>query len=370
MIIRLEEAKYKLQGLEEDVKELGSALKIDKLRESAKALEEKTFEANFWDDQEKSGATLQELKRTKDKIEAYEKLCRRIEDSLTLAEMGIEENDESVCDEVDSEVKDLEKSIESMNIETLLSGPYDRNNAILSFHPGAGGTEAQDWASMLYRMYTRWAERHGYTVKLLDWLDGDEAGLKSATILIEGTNAYGYMKSENGVHRLVRISPFDANARRHTSFAAVDVMPELDDTVDIKIDPSDLKVDTYRASGAGGQHVNKTSSAVRMTHIPTGIIVQCQNERSQIQNRERCMQLLRAKLYEYERAKQEALKNDIAGDYQDIEWGSQIRSYVFQPYKMVKDHRTGAETGNVQAVMDGGLDMFIEAYLRSQQKKI
>ena len=237
MIIRLEEAKYKLQGLEEDVKELGSALKIDKLRESAKALEEKTFEANFWDDQEKSGAILQELKRTKDKIEAYEKLCRRIEDSLTLAEMGIEENDESVCDEVDSEVKDLEKSIESMNIETLLSGPYDRNNAILSFHPGAGGTEAQDWASMLYRMYTRWAERHGYTVKLLDWLDGDEAGLKSATILIEGTNAYGYMKSENGVHRLVRISPFDASGRRHTSFASVEVTPEMDDDDSIVIKP-------------------------------------------------------------------------------------------------------------------------------------
>ena len=234
----------------------------------------------------------------------------------------------------------------------------------------AGGTEAQDWTSMLLRMFTRYAEREGFQIEMLDYLPGDEAGVKSATLQINGHNAYGYLRSEKGVHRLVRISPFDANARRHTSFAAVDVMPELDDTVDIKIDPSDLKVDTYRASGAGGQHVNKTSSAVRMTHIPTGIIVQCQNERSQIQNRERCMQLLRAKLYEYERAKQEALKNDIAGDYQDIEWGSQIRSYVFQPYKMVKDHRTGAETGNVQAVMDGGLDMFIEAYLRSQQKKL
>ena len=252
----------------------------------------------------------------------------------------------------------------------LLNGEYDANNAILTLHAGAGGTEAQDWTSMLLRMFTRYAEREGFQIEMLDYLPGDEAGVKSATLQINGHNAYGYLRSEKGVHRLVRISPFDANARRHTSFAAVDVMPELDDSVDIKIDPSDLKVDTYRASGAGGQHVNKTSSAVRMTHIPTGIIVQCQNERSQIQNRERCMQLLRAKLYEFERAKQEALKNDIAGDYQEIEWGSQIRSYVFQPYKLVKDHRTGAETGNVQAVMDGGIDLFIEAYLRSQQKKL
>ena len=365
MIIRLEEAKYKLQGLEEDVKELGSALKIDKLRESAKALEEKTFEANFWDDQEKSGAILQELKRTKDKIEAYEKLCRRIEDSLTLAEMGIEENDESVCDEVDSEVKDLEKSIESMNIETLLSGPYDRNNAILSFHPGAGGTEAQDWASMLYRMYTRWAERHGYTVKLLDWLDGDEAGLKSATILIEGTNAYGYMKSENGVHRLVRISPFDASGRRHTSFASVEVTPEMDDDDSIVIKPEDIEITAHRSSGAGGQHINKTDSAIRIVHKPTGIVVGCQTERSQLQNKETAMKMLRSKLAEIKRRENLEKIDDIRGDKSNIEWGSQIRSYVFMPYTLAKDNRTGFEDGDINAVMDGEIDEFINAYLKS-----
>ena len=313
---------------------------------------------------------MKELKNLKDTVGECDKLSTQYDDILTLIDMGYEENDESLIPEIRGELDEFIREFDELRIGTLLSGEYDKNNAILKLNAGAGGTEAQDWTSMLLRMFTRYAERQGFAIEMLDYLPGDEAGVKSATLQINGHNAYGYLRSEKGVHRLVRISPFDANARRHTSFAAVDVMPELDDTVDIKIDPSDLKVDTYRASGAGGQHVNKTSSAVRMTHIPTGIIVQCQNERSQIQNRERCMQLLRAKLYEYERAKQEALKNDIAGDYQDIEWGSQIRSYVFQPYKMVKDHRTGAETGNVQAVMDGGLDMFIEAYLRSQQKKI
>ena len=249
-----------------------------------------------------------------------------------------------------------------------LSGEYDENKAKLTLHAGAGGTEAQDWTSMLLRMFGRFAERSGFSVDVLDYQPGDEAGVKSVTLGINGHNAYGYMKSEKGVHRLVRISPFDSNARRHTSFAAVDVMPEIDDTVEININPADLKVDTYRASGAGGQHINKTDSAVRMTHIPTGIIVQCQNQRSQIQNRERCMQLLRAKLFEYEKQKQAELKSDIAGEYQAIEWGSQIRSYVFHPYNMVKDHRTGAETGNVQAVMDGDLELFVEAYLRSLQK--
>ncbi len=258
--------------------------------------------------------------------------------------------------------------IEHLELGMLLSGEYDANNAILTLHAGAGGTEAQDWTSMLLRMFGRFAERSGYSVDVLDYQPGDEAGVKSVTLGINGHNAYGYMKSEKGVHRLVRISPFDSNARRHTSFAAVDVMPEIDDTVEINISPADLKVDTYRASGAGGQHINKTDSAVRMTHIPTGIIVQCQNQRSQIQNRERCMQLLRAKLFEYEKQKQAELKSDIAGDYQAIEWGSQIRSYVFHPYNMVKDHRTGAETGNVQAVMDGNLELFVEAYLRSLQK--
>ena len=281
--------------------------------------------------------TAQAVTQLKEEVGIVHNLEQRLDDLEVMVELALEEPESGMEEELEAGLEAAKAEIEHLELGMLLNGEYDANNAILTLHAGAGG---------------------------------DEAGVKSATLQINGHNAYGYLRSEKGVHRLVRISPFDANARRHTSFAAVDVMPELDDTVDIKIDPSDLKVDTYRASGAGGQHVNKTSSAVRMTHIPTGIIVQCQNERSQIQNRERCMQLLRAKLYEYERAKQEALKNDIAGDYQDIEWGSQIRSYVFQPYKMVKDHRTGAETGNVQAVMDGGLDMFIEAYLRSQQKKI
>ena len=280
----------------------------------------------------------------------------------------MEEEDADIVGEIEQSLTSVRADIEHLELGMLLSGEYDANNAILTLHAGAGGTEAQDWTSMLLRMFGRFAERSGYSVDVLDYQPGDEAGVKSVTLGINGHNAYGYMKSEKGVHRLVRISPFDSNARRHTSFAAVDVMPEIDDTVEINISPADLKVDTYRASGAGGQHINKTDSAVRMTHIPTGIIVQCQNQRSQIQNRERCMQLLRAKLFEYEKQKQAELKSDIAGDYQAIEWGSQIRSYVFHPYNMVKDHRTGAETGNVQAVMDGNLELFVEAYLRSLQK--
>lgn len=325
---------------------------------------------DFWDNPDAAQKTAQAVTQLKEEVGIVHNLEQRLDDLEVMVELALEEPESGMEEELEAGLEAANAEIEHLELGMLLNGEYDANNAILTLHAGAGGTEAQDWTSMLLRMFTRYAERQGFAIEMLDYLPGDEAGVKSATLQINGHNAYGYLRSEKGVHRLVRISPFDANARRHTSFAAVDVMPELDDTVDIKIDPSDLKVDTYRASGAGGQHVNKTSSAVRMTHIPTGIIVQCQNERSQIQNRERCMQLLRAKLYEYERAKQEALKNDIAGDYQDIEWGSQIRSYVFQPYKMVKDHRTGAETGNVQAVMDGGLDMFIEAYLRSQQKKI
>ena len=287
-----------------------------------------------------------------------------------LQEMAAEENDESLLPEMDELLAKCRSELEHLELGMLLSGEYDANNAILTLHAGAGGTEAQDWASMLLRMFTRFAEQNGFALEMLDYQPGDEAGVKSATIQVNGHNAYGFLRSEKGVHRLVRISPFDANARRHTSFAAVDVMPELDDTVDVNINMDEVRVDVYRSSGAGGQHVNKTSSAVRMTHEPTGIVVQCQNERSQIQNRERCLQMLRAKLYEYEKAKQDALVSDIAGDYQNIEWGSQIRSYVFQPYTMVKDHRTGCETGNIQAVMDGDLMPFVEAYLRSQQKKV
>ena len=293
-----------------------------------------------------------------------------VDDIEAMIELYEELDDESLEGDIISTANSLTEQIELLRLKNLLTGEYDKNNAIITLHAGAGGTEAQDWTSMLYRMFTRFAEQNGFAVEVLDFLPGDEAGVKSATVQINGHNAYGFLKSEKGVHRLVRISPFDANARRHTSFAAVDVMPEIDDSVEVNINMDEVRVDTYRASGAGGQHVNKTSSAVRMTHEPTGIVVQCQTQRSQIQNRERCLQLLRAKLYEYEKAKQDAMINDLAGDYQAIEWGSQIRSYVFQPYTLVKDHRTGCESGNIQAVMDGDLMNFIETYLRSQQKKV
>ena len=325
-------------------------------------------EPNFWDNPEEAQKVAQIVTQLKDEVGIFRSLERRSEDLEIMLELAMEEEDADIVGEIEQSLTSVRADIEHLELGMLLSGEYDANNAILTLHAGAGGTEAQDWTSMLLRMFGRFAERSGYSVDVLDYQPGDEAGVKSVTLGINGHNAYGYMKSEKGVHRLVRISPFDSNARRHTSFAAVDVMPEIDDTVEINISPADLKVDTYRASGAGGQHINKTDSAVRMTHIPTGIIVQCQNQRSQIQNRERCMQLLRAKLFEYEKQKQAELKSDIAGDYQAIEWGSQIRSYVFHPYNMVKDHRTGAETGNVQAVMDGNLELFVEAYLRSLQK--
>ena len=325
-------------------------------------------EPNFWDNPEEAQKVAQIVTQLKDEVGIFRSLERRSEDLEVMLELAMEEEDADIVGEIEQSLTSVRADIEHLELGMLLSGEYDANTAILTLHAGAGGTEAQDWTSMLLRMFGRFAERSGYSVDVLDYQPGDEAGVKSVTLGINGHNAYGYMKSEKGVHRLVRISPFDSNARRHTSFAAVDVMPEIDDTVEINISPADLKVDTYRASGAGGQHINKTDSAVRMTHIPTGIIVQCQNQRSQIQNRERCMQLLRAKLFEYEKQKQAELKSDIAGDYQAIEWGSQIRSYVFHPYNMVKDHRTGAETGNVQAVMDGNLELFVEAYLRSLQK--
>ena len=324
----------------------------------------------FWDDPEKSQKTAQDVNSLKEEVDGFHKLSAGVDDLEALQEMAAEENDESLLPEMDELLAKCRSELEHLELGMLLSGEYDANNAILTLHAGAGGTEAQDWTSMLLRMFTRFAEQNGFALEMLDYQPGDEAGVKSATIQVNGHNAYGFLRSEKGVHRLVRISPFDANARRHTSFAAVDVMPELDDTVDVNINMDEVRVDVYRSSGAGGQHVNKTSSAVRMTHEPTGIVVQCQNERSQIQNRERCLQMLRAKLYEYEKAKQDALVSDIAGDYQNIEWGSQIRSYVFQPYTMVKDHRTGCETGNIQAVMDGDLMPFVEAYLRSQQKKV
>ena len=320
----------------------------------------------FWNDPDSARDISQEATQLKDAVEGYKKLVTDIEDAKLMLEMAIEEDDTSMESELETIVKQLTEEVEHREVLLLLSGEYDKNNAILTFHAGAGGTEAQDWCSMLIRMYLRWAEKQGYSISLMDEQVGDEAGIKSATFLIKGENAFGYMKSEKGVHRLVRISPFDSAARRHTSFCAVDVMPEIDETVEINLDMKDVQVDTYRASGAGGQHINKTDSAVRMTHTPTGIVVQCQSERSQIQNREQCLKLLRAKLFELELEKQAELKEQLGGTYQAIEWGSQIRSYVFHPYNMVKDHRTNVETGNVQSVMDGNLDQFMEGFLKKE----
>ncbi|MCM8900499.1 peptide chain release factor 2 [Caldicoprobacter algeriensis] len=328
-----------------------------------KELEQSMNDPEFWNDLERSQKVNREIKALKNKVERFKKLWSKIEDLEVLIELALEEQDYSVTDEVSSSLRQLDKEVNAFNMETLLSGPYDRNNAIVSLHAGAGGTEAMDWVAMLFRMYTRWCEDKGYEVKVLDMLPGEEAGVKSVTFHVIGPNAYGYLRCERGVHRLVRISPFDASGRRHTSFASVDVMPELEDDTEIEIRPEDLRIDTYRASGAGGQHVNKTESAVRITHIPTGIVVQCQNERSQIQNRETAMKMLKARLLELKEREQEEKLRQLKGEVKKIEWGSQIRSYVFHPYNLVKDHRTGVETGNIQAVMDGELDQFINAYL-------
>ena len=321
---------------------------------------------DFWDDAEAAQAINQELADLKGGVDTYNALVAKTDDLMTLWEMGMEEKDEGVEADVKAEYDALKNDLRSLELELLLSGEYDANNAYLELHAGAGGTEAQDWTQMLLRMYGRWAERHGFSVETLDLQPGDEAGVKSVMLFVKGHNAYGYLKSEKGVHRLVRISPFDSNARRHTSFSACDVMPEMEDAKEVEIDMDDVRVDTYRSSGAGGQHINKTSSAVRMTHMPTGIVVQCQNERSQIQNREVCLRMLRAKLFELEEKKKEEERAKLEGVQQKIEWGSQIRSYVFQPYTMVKDHRTGEETGNVQAVMDGERDPFIESFLAAK----
>ncbi len=368
MIVALEEAKYSLLEQRGKVKELGSALRIDEIREEAAELEKQTYAEDFWNDQENSSKILQQVKQLKDKIEAYDKLAQKLEDAITLAEMAIEENDESCVEEVQGELEDIVKNEERMRLELLLSGEYDSYNAILSFHPGAGGTEAQDWALMLYRMYTRWGEKHGYDVKLIDWLDGEEAGIKSATIMISGTNAYGYLKSENGVHRLVRVSPFDSSGRRHTSFASVEVMPEFKDDGKIEIRDEDIEVTAHRSSGAGGQHVNKTDSAIRILHKPTGIVVGCQTERSQLQNKETAMKMLISKLMEIKAREKLERIEDIQGNKTNIEWGSQIRSYVFMPYTLAKDTRTGYEDGNIGAVMDGEIDGFINAYLKMNAK--
>ena len=364
MLIEFDEYKQKLSALAPRLEELEKALGLEAARTELSELEELAATEGFWNDIERSQKVLQKTKQLRDKIAGFTKLKGIHEDAITLCELAIEMDDDSLIDELKEQYDTLEKSLEEATLATLLNGEYDRNNAILNFHAGAGGTEAQDWAQMLFRMYTRWAERHGYKWTTLDYLDGDEAGLKSATISIEGENAYGYLKGENGVHRLVRVSPFDAAGRRHTSFSAIEVMPEISDDAEIEIRDEDLKVDTYRSGGAGGQHVNKTESAIRITHIPSGVVVSCQNERSQHQNREVAMRMLRAKLAEIKEREHLDRIEDIKGVQMKIEWGSQIRSYVFMPYTLAKDHRTNFENGNIYGVMDGDLDGFINAYLR------
>ena len=362
-LIEYDEYKQKLTALGPELEKLAAALDIDTAKKEAAMLEAQTSEPEFWNDLERSQQVQQKLKRLQGKIGRQEKMVSNWEDLKTLCEMGQEEDDSSLLDELKEGYDKLEEEISEQRLSTLLSGEYDSSNAILSFHSGAGGTEAQDWTEMLYRMYTRWAERHNFKCQILDYEDGEEAGIKSAAISIEGENAYGFLKSENGVHRLVRVSPFDANARRQTSFAALEVMPDLPDDANVEIRPEDIEMQVYRSSGAGGQHINKTSSAVRLIHLPTGVVVSCQTERSQFQNRDNCMKMLRAKLLEL-KAQQHAEKiSDIKGVQMKIEWGSQIRSYVFMPYQMVKDTRTGHETSSIDAVMDGDLDGFINAYL-------
>ena len=362
-IIEYDTYKQKLGAMGPKLETLAAALDLEGARREVEELEEKTGDPNFWNDVAASQKVLQRTKQLKNKLENHERLTAQWEDLTTLVEMAMEEDDGSLLAEVEEGYAKLESALEEANLATLLTGEYDASSAILTLHAGAGGTEAQDWCQMLYRMYTRWAERHSFTVKTLDYEDGDEAGLKSAAISIEGENAYGFLRSEHGVHRLVRISPFDANARRQTSFAAVEVMPEIDDDTSVEIRQEDIEMQVYRASGAGGQHVNKTSSAVRLIHSPTGVVVSSQQERSQVQNRENCMKMLRAKLMEM-KAQQHAEKiSDIKGVQMKIEWGSQIRSYVFMPYTLAKDTRTGFENGNITAVMDGDIDGFINAYL-------
>ena len=318
----------------------------------------------FWDDPERSNQKMKELKNLKDTVGECDKLSTQYDDILTLIDMGYEENDESLIPEIRGELDEFIREFDELRIGTLLSGEYDKNNAILKLNAGAGGTERCDWCGMLYRMYTRWAERKGFTIEVLDYLDGDEAGIKSVTFQVNGLNAYGYLKSEKGVHRLVRISPFNAQGKRQTSFVSLDVMPDIEGDLDVDIDEKDLRIDTYRSSGAGGQHINKTSSAIRITHIPTGTVVQCQNERSQFQNKDKAMQMLKAKLYLLKQEANAEKLSDIRGEVKEIGWGNQIRSYVLQPYTLVKDHRTDVETGNVDAVLDGGLDIFINGYLK------
>lgn len=370
-MLQIEELKQELLAQQPKIEYLKEALGYQKLLEQKKQLDEQAAQPDFWNDVENTKKVLKEQKTVNEKVGSYESLVRMYEDVQTMLELAAEEEfdseeeQESFLQEIRSSLKEIAQRIEEEKLSALLSGEFDQNNAILSFHAGAGGTEAQDWVQMLYRMYARWSERHHFKVKVLDYLAGEEAGIKSASILITGTNAYGFLKSEHGVHRLVRISPFDASGRRQTSFASLEVMPEIDDDYDIEINPADLKIDTYRSGGAGGQHVNKTESAIRITHIPTGVIVACQNERSQHQNREVAMKMLKSKLVKIKEREHLKRIEDIKGEQQQIGWGSQIRSYVFMPYTLVKDHRTNCESGNINAVMDGDLDPFINAYLKA-----
>ena len=364
-MLEFEELNLKLLDIKPTLDDLAEALGLSSLKPELADLEAKAACEDFWEDMENSQKVLQRTSLIKNTINDYKDLYQDYEDTLTLIELANDAKDTSLLPEVTEGVNRVIAQVESVKLTTLLSGEYDSKNAILTFHAGAGGTEAQDWALMLYRMYGRWSDRHKFKAKVLDMLDGDEAGIKSASILIEGKNAYGFLKSETGVHRLVRISPFDASGRRHTSFASLEVMPEIDDSIHIEIKDDDLRVDTYRSSGAGGQHVNKTESAIRITHIPTGIVVACQNERSQHQNREVAMKMLKSKLIEIKEREHLDRIEDIKGEQKDIAWGSQIRSYVFMPYTMAKDHRTGFEVGNINAVMDGDLDGLINAYLKA-----
>ena len=363
-MIPLDEYKMNLGGFAEQLEECRKALNPESIKAEIQALEDQMSAPDFWNDVESANKLTQHSRQLQNKLERYNKLKSRYDDLGALIEMAEEEQDDSLVDEIKAETASVGEAIETMRMEQMLKGPYDAVNAVLSLHAGAGGTEAQDWTQMLYRMYVRYCEGRGWTVRELDMLDGDEAGVKSVTFEVDGENAYGYLKAEKGVHRLVRISPFDSSGRRHTSFSSLDVTPIFDDDAgDIKIEPDDIRVDTFRASGAGGQHINKTSSAIRITHLATNIVVQCQNERSQLQNKETAMRMLRGKLLELQEREREEQMNQIKGEMKKIEWGSQIRSYVFQPYTLVKDHRTGAENGNIQAVMDGELEPFIHAYL-------
>ncbi|HFU4393664.1 TPA: peptide chain release factor 2 [Enterococcus faecium] len=362
--MEISEIRNLLTEMQEKVTSFRRSLDLDQLEEDIAEAEAKMAEPGFWDDSEAAQKVISENNANKETYDQFHSLAEELEEIELMVEMLQEEPDAAMQEEAETRINALDEKMKTYELSMLLDGPYDRNNAIVELHPGAGGTESQDWGSMLLRMYTRWAEQHGYQVETLDYQAGDEAGIKSVTLLIKGHNAFGYLKSEKGVHRLVRISPFDSAKRRHTSFCSVDVMPELDETIDIEINPDDLKIDTYRASGAGGQHINKTESAVRITHLPTGTVVASQAQRSQLKNREQAMGMLKAKLYQLEVEKKEQEAAALRGEQKEIGWGSQIRSYVFHPYSMVKDHRTNLETGNVQAVMDGDLDLFIDGYLK------